>query len=345
MTAPLVTMKTLAQALPRLSVEQARLQRLGFDARFERWLADCFGTQALAVVPASGVGCAGTRIDLSVPGGSVSVATDLAAWPAAQLLLQAQEAPLARVLGDALFAGIFGQLQQVLPELQVSGVTPLAATKPTVQAQVFPSIVTQGVVASLLTCDGNAHDALLDAAHSVVPHLDTLAKVRLVGRLLLLRRCLSVATLQTLRRGDVVLLGPDTAYSSSTHVLQFGAGKTMQARTDVDFSQQKVTVTAEPRLADEDAIAASSVESQALPESMAELMLPIAFEIETAALSLRELASMRPGYVIELAVPLMEATVRLVCHGQAIGTGQLVAIGGQLGVRIHRISHDAAAQR
>jgi type III secretion protein Q len=38
--------------------------------------------------------------------------------------------------------------------------------------------------------------------------------------------------------------------------------------------------------------------------------------------------------VIELDVGLLDASVRLVCHGQTLGVGQLVAVGEQLGVRI-----------
>ena len=77
------------------------------------------------------------------------------------------------------------------------------------------------------------------------------------------------------------------------------------------------------------------------------LELPIAFEIDTARVSLAELAGIRPGYVIELDTALSEATVRMVCHGQTIGQGQLIAVGEQLGVRIIRmgLEHAAAAVR
>jgi type III secretion protein Q len=92
----------------------------------------------------------------------------------------------------------------------------------------------------------------------------------------------------------------------------------------------------------EDAVAAET-ETAAAP-TLDELQLPIVFELDTARISLAALADMRPGYAVELDVPLREATVRLVCHGQTLGQGQLVAIGDQLGVRITRMEHphDAA---
>ena len=79
--------------------------------------------------------------------------------------------------------------------------------------------------------------------------------------------------------------------------------------------------------------------------SIAELQLPVAFEVDTARITLNELASIQPGYVIELDRPLASAAVRLVCHGQTIGHGQLVAVGDQLGIRIVRMGmhHDAPA--
>ena len=81
--------------------------------------------------------------------------------------------------------------------------------------------------------------------------------------------------------------------------------------------------------------------------SLQELQLPVAFEMDTARISLAELAGMQPGYVVELDVPVAQATVRLVCHGQVVGHGQLVAVGERLGVRIERmgVAHVAAADR
>lgn len=342
---------TLADALPRLSVEQARLQRLGFDARFERWLAQRFGIEGLKVVLADIEQAAGTRIELSVPGGSATVVADLSAWPAAQLVLQAEDAALARVLGDALFAKAFAVLHDVTPGIGflAIGAAPAvpAATRRQPQAKAVPMIVAPGLSATLCACDLAVQERLQQALLSILPRTCGLAGVRLVGRLCLHRRALPIGALQRLCRGDVVLMGAADTAAESTHVLHYGIGMTMQALTEVDPSTQTVKVVNEPTLAAEAEPAAANPDAQALPEGLSDLMLPVAFEIDTAALSLAELSSIRPGYVVELAVPLMEATVRLVCHGQTIGSGQLVAIGEQLGVRINRMStsHDLAAHR
>jgi type III secretion protein Q len=342
---------SLADALPRMSPTQARFQRLVFDARFERWLAERFGISELAISLAEFDEPAGTRIEMSVAGGFVAVAADLTPWPAAQLVLHAGDPSLACALGDALFADAFETMADVATGLRVSAIThapvrPGPARTPAPRAAAHPVIVVPGLAVTLWSCEGCVHEALLQALQSVPASSAVVGGVRLAGRLRLAQRTLAVATLQGLRRGDVLLLGAATVGGVFTGVLQYGVGTTMQAQTEVDVSEQSVTLTDEPQVAPGDDALEPVHDEQLLPEPLSELMLPVAFEIDTTALSLAELASMRPGYVVELAVPLMEATVRLVCHGQTVGSGQLVAIGDQLGVRINRMStpHELAAQ-
>lgn len=73
--------------------------------------------------------------------------------------------------------------------------------------------------------------------------------------------------------------------------------------------------------------------------------MPVAFEIDSTRMRLDELAALDTGAVIELDVALMDASVRLVCHGQTVGHGQLVAIGERLGVRILGMAPAAAQAR
>ncbi len=348
--APIKT-SSLADALPRISVAQARLQRLGFDARFERWLAERFGAPDLRVAPAEFGEPAGTRVELSMPGGFVAVAADLTPWPAAKLVLHAEDSALACALGDALFADAFEAMAGVATGLRVSAVVHApprleAPRKPAPQAAVHPVIMLPGLAVTLWSCDGCLHGALQQGLQSIPAFSAMVGGVRLAGRLRLAQRAIPIDRLQGLCRGDVLLLGAATAGRVFTSVLQYGVGTTMQAQTEVDVSEQSVTLTDEPQVGPDDEGTEPGTDEQLLPEGLSDLMLPVAFEIDTTALSLAELASMRPGYVVELAVPLMEATVRLVCHGQTVGSGQLVAIGEQLGVRINRMStrNDLTAQ-
>ncbi|HVE09071.1 MAG TPA: type III secretion system cytoplasmic ring protein SctQ [Paraburkholderia sp.] len=75
------------------------------------------------------------------------------------------------------------------------------------------------------------------------------------------------------------------------------------------------------------------------PLDIGMLDLPVQFELDSVALPLAELAALRPGYVIELAAPVLDTPVRLVTHGQTVGFGEIVAIGEHLGVRITRMAY------
>ncbi|MEM5340296.1 type III secretion system cytoplasmic ring protein SctQ [Paraburkholderia azotifigens] len=75
------------------------------------------------------------------------------------------------------------------------------------------------------------------------------------------------------------------------------------------------------------------------------LDLPVQFEIDSVALPLAQLAALRPGYVIELAAPVLDTPVRLVTHGQTVGYGEVVCVGEHLGVRITRMAYAGDSDR
>jgi type III secretion protein Q len=75
------------------------------------------------------------------------------------------------------------------------------------------------------------------------------------------------------------------------------------------------------------------------------LDLPVQFEIDSVALPLAQLAALRPGYVIELAAPVLDTPVRLVTHGQTVGYGEIVCVGEHLGVRITRMAYAGDSDR
>lgn len=71
-----------------------------------------------------------------------------------------------------------------------------------------------------------------------------------------------------------------------------------------------------------------------------ELELPVQFVADTVALTIDELSSLAPGYVIELPTAITELTLKLIAHGQVIGHGELVGIGEHVGIRILRMAHE-----
>ncbi|WP_428983492.1 type III secretion system cytoplasmic ring protein SctQ [Paraburkholderia phymatum] len=89
----------------------------------------------------------------------------------------------------------------------------------------------------------------------------------------------------------------------------------------------------------------AEAESFDAPLDIGLLDLPVQFEIDSVALPLAQLAALRPGYVIELAAPVLDTPVRLVTHGQTVGYGEIVCVGEHLGVRITRMAYAGDSDR
>lgn len=64
------------------------------------------------------------------------------------------------------------------------------------------------------------------------------------------------------------------------------------------------------------------------------LPVEVSFELARTELRVGELSSLQPGYVFPLAGALEGANVTIRANGQAVGQGELVAVGDTLGVRL-----------
>ena len=331
---------SLLGRLPALRPAAARAARTGFDARFARWLSERIGlpTQVHGARPPTEL----LSLDLHSAAGRADVALDPAQWPALAMAAELPDAELAREVTDALLAPLAARLAPLLPGLRVGAVRryPSSAAGPCA----LPAMAIGGGQLSLVRLDralADHLDALMrDGAASP---LGRLAALRVPMRLTLFDRPLGREALHSLAAGDVVLAGAARRAGPRWRVfLKFGLGITMQATADLDLHASRAYVAAPPRLVDE---AAAAPLATPAAEGLEHLQVPVSFEIDSARIALGELASLGEGAVIELDVPLHEATVRLVCHGQTLGIGQLVAIGDQLGVRIVRmgLSPGAAA--
>lgn len=71
-----------------------------------------------------------------------------------------------------------------------------------------------------------------------------------------------------------------------------------------------------------------------LHTTYANLQVKVRFEIDGPAMTVAQAVSLAPGEVIVLPTPVDQAQVRLRCQGQCFAYGELVNVGGQLGVRI-----------
>lgn len=326
-----VQVDSVARHLPSVHPEVARATRVGFDRRWPRWLAQSMGLEDARVHP----GHADRErlvLTLACAHGEAQLAVNPAPWPALQLAAGLDDPALACDVTHALLAPLLHRLSTLWPGAQVRSVSRGAAT----QGARLP-------LACVAHADGEVSLLRLDPplaghmtgvlAHTVVPDLGDLRALRVPMRIGLFERVLPRHRLQALSVGDVVLSGvslrSDTCWQAS---LKFGTGIIMQATADIDLHQPHARVVAEPHITEDDAVPAAEWGRQ--PSDLDRLQVPVAFEIDSARVSLGELASLGVGSVLELDVGLLDASVRLVCHGQTLGVGQLVAVGEQLGVRI-----------
>ena len=163
------------------------------------------------------------------------------------------------------------------------------------------------------------------------------------ARLQWFERPFTCERLRTLAAGDIVMFGAARRAGERWRAkLLFGLGITMQAEVEIDIASSSAHVAMAPRIADEDTGLAGSAPGIDVAH-LADVQVPVSFEVDSARVTLGELAALGPGSVIELATPLLEATVRLLCQGQTVGVGQLVAVGDQLGVRIERMGLERTA--
>ncbi|HEX7689121.1 MAG TPA: FliM/FliN family flagellar motor switch protein, partial [Burkholderiaceae bacterium] len=157
-------------------------------------------------------------------------------------------------------------------------------------------------------------------------------------------RRIALGVLRSLEPGDVVL--PEQALESlegapATFRMEAGAGRGLAASAQV--ADGRLVLLGVPRMTDDDALAAPPTGATAIDE----LELPLQFELETVSITLAELESIEPGYVIEFDTPATQARLRLVSCGVVVGEADLVAVGGRLGACITHLAprHDADQQR
>ncbi|MFM0170852.1 type III secretion system cytoplasmic ring protein SctQ [Paraburkholderia sediminicola] len=206
--------------------------------------------------------------------------------------------------------------------------------------------------------------AALDFIHTALVENDTgdttdsmlaaLARLELPGRLVLGARRLPVATLHALAPGDVLLRslpaslaplvdGTGVQRAAVAATAAWGTPGLVRAQMPVTLDGLKLLIMKEATMTDElnpvrldDTLVADQQEN---PIEIGELDLPVQFEVDTVSLPLSQLYALRPGYVLELPTPVIDAQLKLVTHGQTIGYGELVTVGEHLGIRILRMAH------
>jgi len=210
---------------------------------------------------------------------------------------------------------------------------------------------------ALLALSPAALATIRDTVAQVPPDM-SLSHLRIPGSAVVGIKPIAIDTLQQLKAGDVLLRALLPCFSTSwlsqeqgmqatadfpAHAVAIWSTPTFKhAAVKVTVHNRSLIFNEDPKVSDdlpfetEPAILTGHAEN---PVPITDFELPVQFEIDTVAMSIGQLSSLRAGYVVELPIPLIDARLRLVAHGQTIGYGELVTVGDHLGVRIIRMAH------
>ena len=83
-----------------------------------------------------------------------------------------------------------------------------------------------------------------------------------------------------------------------------------------------------------EAHAVEAEDTEHLHSTYAGLQVNVRFEIDGPAMTVAQAVGLAPGEVLVLPTPVDQTRVRLRCQGRSFAYGELVNVGGQMGVRI-----------
>jgi len=339
-----------ASMLPAVSPTAAQGSRLLHDARLGHFWGALHGGDGLRWETATGPGPA-RRYEATLESELGSVQIALASDDDALAAVAAVNAgtPLQSLALGVLFERPLARLGRLgLPRPRIARLVPAAAAA---TAHECWAVLRRG---DLELCRVAFHslpekvcEALLGARAPAGGPGPLSLSLRVPGAIAVGEHRLPIAVLRSLGRGDVMLLGlPCTAASleGAFGTLRVG-GRARGVRAEGRLDTTSFILLGDPFMTDHDP---DRIPDDDLPASALDaLEVAVHFELETVSISLADLESIEPGYVIELATPASRARLRLVSCGVVIGEADLVAVAGQLGARITNLvaHHDADQQR
>jgi len=145
---------------------------------------------------------------------------------------------------------------------------------------------------------------------------------------------LTPSVLKSLRRGDIVL-ADDAVRETPVEILVAGRPFMTGVRAENGF----LIIGVDDGRIRGRTLMDDSVDSPLEPIRLDELPLPVTFEIGRREMTLGELRSVRPGYVLEITRD-SAIDIDLVVRGRIIGKAELVQIENLIGARVLRLFDD-----
>lgn len=344
-----------------IAPERAALSRLLSAPQLPAWLESIFSIdvrRSRTLVPDGAM----LIVDFRCPGGTLSLGFSVELMPALTLAVQADtrsDVRFATLVAARLLAPLLEQFGQAARRagdrrwhaMRVVGIcnpldrseliegetqTPLAAWDVVLTNHLTAKVVLLAVGQDCAAALQEMLDTRPVRLHSAMTSWSVATTLRIAsGRW-------STSVLRSLEAGDVLLIEGGSNATEMNGQLFCGSTAGRHWRCLVRVTKEKVTMTSEIDNLDGSTDIDADPAAPMMEQDVAELEVPVHFELDSAALSLAQLSSLRPGYVINLSLPVNQAEIRLVACGQLIGRGKLVVIGDCLGVQIEHIVNGRA---
>lgn len=172
-----------------------------------------------------------------------------------------------------------------------------------------------------------------------LPVTQRLLQWPLASSVTLAERSFSLSRLEALKRDDLVFWGASDVVMLRVYGTDSGAASGMVAACQLntkDLTMEDTLHEEAKAVAFEEPLQTLAKEdnTETRPASYAGLQVNVRFEIDGPAMTVAQAIGFKPGEVIALPTPVDQARVRLRCQGRCFAHGELVNVGGQLGVRI-----------
>ncbi|MGU7816495.1 type III secretion system cytoplasmic ring protein SctQ [Burkholderia sp. AW49-1] len=345
--------------LANIAPDDARAARLTFDDRWNALVGKIPGVTDWCVSiddtrpghdPAPPFSAPGL-ITLVRQTGALSIGFDLAAHPALSVVASLVDSarPSERRIHDALACALLAPLMATLEQTGLTGWQVASLTRARGDARPDRPGAASCVSLSFLF-NGEEYRAKIALNRAFVDEVERLlrtvsptlalpvASIPVPGRLRIGSKRYQTTLLRSLEPGDVLPGSIDAALRITSTpfrtIVTWGTTRGMRLLASVKLDGQTAVLLKNPVMEQESSHTENDTPDCTDPVDIGALELPVNFEIDTIALSVDRLATLRAGYVIELARAPSEMRIRLVAHGQLIGHGELVTVGEHLGVRI-----------
>jgi type III secretion protein Q len=337
-----------AARLPALDAPLARQHRVAVDERLGTLLGQVFGLARWSVATRNPLDAGhAARVTLRWGALRAAFALDLAQHPVLASVAAADETTGPR-LRARIGALLLQPLADAFAKLGLDGVEIVSVERASTLPQqeccaISFHLEAQRIEAVIEHIDAPWLDSLERlVAQQCVPLATHVSEIAVPGRLLIGERNLSIAMLESLRPGDVVLRAVPAALAallrgtapSARVALAWGRFGTRQLRATANLTHQSLTLEEDPAMSHDQPFNAALTDSIDVPVEVGQLDLPLKLEIDTVSLPVAQLSALRAGYVLELPTALADARIRLVTYGQTIGFGELVSVGDHFGVRL-----------